>query len=385
MRGVRPGPALAGALAWAIAGAFGAPAHAAPEPVALHWLAGAPPAPTGVSWGVPWPRGAVRKDQSFRLSAAGGRALPVQTWPLAYWPDGSLKWSAFATVADGEAGGTLTLEAGPAAPRTGPAVRLQSDTSAVEVDTGAVKCRISRRGAILVESLEVEGRVVARGGRLLAVLQDGPEDVLSAPRREKYVGRVDDVSVEQSGPVRAVVRVRGSHGAAEGGRTILPYDLRLYFYAGQEPVRMVHTFVYDGDEQKDFIRGLGLAFAVPLREQVHNRHVRFCRRGHGLWSEPIQPATGRRDASCMTGRRSLSRADRGQAASRTRRSSAPRARRCWPTGRCGTLTSWCRPTPTASGSRSARIPERAGSTRARARARRGSSSWVTLAAGWAPA
>ena len=43
------------------------PASAAPTtPVALHWLDGAPPSqPQGVSWGVPWPRGAVKPGTAF--------------------------------------------------------------------------------------------------------------------------------------------------------------------------------------------------------------------------------------------------------------------------------------------------------------------------------
>ncbi len=286
---------MAGLLVSAFGSAAGTAAAAAPEPVALHWLGEAPPMPTGASWGVPWARGAVRKDQLFRLATADGRALPLQSWPLAYWPDGSLKWTGFATVADAGAVGPLKLEAAPASRQaSGPAVRVQAGADAIEVDTGALKCRLPRRGAILVDSLEVEGRVVARGGRLLAVIQDGPEqDALSAPPRAQYVSQIEDARVEQSGPVRAVVRVRGHHRLAGGERKILPFDVRLYFYADQPQVRLVHTVVYDGDEQKDFIRGLGLAFDVPLREQMHNRHVRLGGEGSGLWAEPVQPATGR--------------------------------------------------------------------------------------------
>lgn len=73
----------------------------------------------------------------------------------------------------------------------------------------------------------------------------------------------------------------------------MPFVVRLYFYAGQENVRLVHSFVYDGDQEKDFIRGLGLTFAVPMREEIHNRHVRFSGEGTGLWAEPIQPMIGR--------------------------------------------------------------------------------------------
>jgi hypothetical protein len=67
--------------------------------VALDWLdKAAPSEAVGVTWGVPWARSTVRQDQTFSLTA-GGQVLPLQTWPLAYWPDGSLKFSGFATVA----------------------------------------------------------------------------------------------------------------------------------------------------------------------------------------------------------------------------------------------------------------------------------------------
>jgi len=69
--------------------------------------------------------------------------------------------------------------------------------------------------------------------------------------------------------------------------------VRLYFYAGLAQVRLVHTIVFDGDDQKDFIHGLGVAFSVPMREQIHNRHVRFSGEGDGLWAEPIEPASAR--------------------------------------------------------------------------------------------
>src|SRR5688572_14517039 len=85
---------------------------AAPQPVQLNWLGGEAPAlASGVSFGVPWPRGAVPKEQAFTLTATGGKALPVQTWPLAYWPDGSVKWTGVATVAGGQERGPFTLGA----------------------------------------------------------------------------------------------------------------------------------------------------------------------------------------------------------------------------------------------------------------------------------
>jgi hypothetical protein len=278
-----------------VAWAWALPAAAASEPVVLNWLAGSAPAiATGVSWGVPWARGSVRPDQAFRLATADGRSLPLQTWPLAYWPDGSLKWSGFATVADASARGPLKLEAAAVGDPPAPSLRTHAGADAIEIDTGSIRCRLSRRGSTFIDSLAIDGREVARAARLVAVIQAGPDaDVDSAPPRERYLSQIDDVRVEQAGPVRAVVRIRGVHRAASGKRTLLPFDLRLYFYAGQQAVRLVHTVVYDGDEKQDLIRGLGLVFGVPLREQAHNRHVRFGGEDAGLWAEPVQPATGR--------------------------------------------------------------------------------------------
>jgi hypothetical protein len=283
------------------------PTRAAAQPVELNWLAGSPPSIiSGASWGVPFSKGAVPKNQAFRLTAADGRAMRLQTWPLAYWPDGSLKWIGLATVAQARDAGPLKLEpvAAASVPAGVPVVRVRETTDAIEVDTGAVKCRLPKNGPVFLESLEVEGRVVARGGRLVAILQNGPDtDALSAPGRDKFVTQVDEVRIEQSGPIRAVVRVKGVHRKDGGDRRILPFDVRLYFHAGVSQVRLVHTIIHDLDEQKDFVRGLGLAFDVPLREQSHNRHVRFGGEGSGLWSESIQPATGR--ASLLQERRDL--------------------------------------------------------------------------------
>jgi len=263
-------------------------------PVSVHWLGGAAPlAETGVSWGVPWPRGAVRKDQSFTLTSAGGQALPLQTWPLAYWPDGSLKWSGLATVAGAGAAGPFRLAPGNSSGNAGhPAVAVRQSADAVDVDTGAFECRIPRRGAAFIDSMTVEGRAVARQGRLVCTLEDRTDpDVV---RLDHFASSIHDVTVEQSGPLRAVVKIEGTHKSESGSREWLPFIVRLYFYGGQRAVRMVHTIVFDGDQEKDFIRGLGIAFAVPMREQVHNRHVRFSAEGEGLWSEPLQPVTGAR-------------------------------------------------------------------------------------------
>lgn len=66
------------------------------------------------------------------------------------------------------------------------------------------------------------------------------------------------------------------------------------FYAGSEQVKMVHSFIYDGDQNRDFISALGIRWSVPMREALYNRHVAFSCADGGVWSEAVQPLADHR-------------------------------------------------------------------------------------------
>src|SRR5262245_50968270 len=133
-------------LAVLLAACCGFPAAAqSASSVELKWLGDKPPATTmGISWGTPWPQGKVRKDQAFTLTTAGGKSLPLQSWPLAWWPDGSIKWTGFATVAGPETTASLTLSLSDAAePASGPVLQVRQSDTTFEIDTGRLRVRIS--------------------------------------------------------------------------------------------------------------------------------------------------------------------------------------------------------------------------------------------------
>ncbi len=245
---------------------------------------------SGISFGVPWPQGALKKGSSFSLSAQGKR-LPVQSWPMAYWPDGSIKWNGYATVVPAGLTGLVTLS--PGASDASGDIKVAKDSKSVVIDTGLLKCSIPLSGQNVIDSMSVGGKDVASAGQLVCILQGGPQtDPEDAPSRERFVSTIKKVTIEQSGPVRACVRVEGMHKGTKTGREWLPFIVRLYFYTGQTAVRVVHTIIFDGDQEKDFVRGLGLTFGVPLREAPRNRTVRFAGENGGVWSEPLQPGGG---------------------------------------------------------------------------------------------
>ena len=262
--------------------------------VKLSWLEGKPTTAAVTTWGTPWPKGVVPANQSFALKSADGADVPLQSWPTAYWPDGSLKWSAHAIAVDAPAE-SYTLGPGTAAAPAQP-VTVKNEKLYVDVDTGVIRTRIRKSGSEVVSQIWRGDVLIAHKGVLVNLKQDKiAEDEVGGAVREQYESDIQKVTVEQAGPVRAVVKVEGRHKSRRG-QTWLPFSVRLYFVAGAENVRMVHTFVYDRDGQKDYVAGLGVRFSVPMRDAAYDRHVRFVGEGHGAVSEAVKGITGlRRD------------------------------------------------------------------------------------------
>jgi len=263
------------------------------DPDVLLWVeGGAPSLMPGTTWGRAWARGIHGRDTAFALKSGAGVGVPLQSWPLAYWPDGSLKWTAHAIPADAPVTNDYRLEPGsPVAPAK--RVTVEETSKTIEIDTGVIRTVIDRKGNALFQTITRDGREIARNGTLICRCEDRSNRAVV--RTETFDGRIKKATVEQNGPVRAVVRIEGNHRGA-GRREWLPFVVRLYFYSGGEMVRLMHTVIYDGKAQSDFISGLGVTFVVPMRGPLYDRHVRFSGQDDGLFAEAVRGITGlRRD------------------------------------------------------------------------------------------
>ena len=59
----------------------------------IRWIDGAAPElHYGQTFGVAWARGTLAKGQALTVRGSNGE-VPSQSWPTAYWPDGSIKWT----------------------------------------------------------------------------------------------------------------------------------------------------------------------------------------------------------------------------------------------------------------------------------------------------
>ncbi len=283
--------AAAISLATGLAGSAQAKAKTmnAPATEAIWLDREAPAHIAGTTFGVPWPHGAVKANAQFALGD-----LAVQSWPIAYWPDGSLKWSAHAVAASNTLAASYPLTLGAGAPPATPIAVTQTTDSFI-VTSGDAVWTVAKSGKALITSATRAGKPVLGAVTLGALAQDAASlDEKATVSQMAYDGETTKATLEQSGPIRSVIKLEGHH--AGNGRQWLPFTVRLYFYAGAESVRVVHTFIFDGDEAKDFIRGLSINAAVPMHDELHNRHIRFSGQDNGVWGEAVRSLTGlRRD------------------------------------------------------------------------------------------
>ncbi|HWU72425.1 MAG TPA: Tat pathway signal sequence domain protein, partial [Sphingomonas sp.] len=261
-------------------------ASAAPAPV--RWIDGQTPMMHGgQTFGVAWPRGAVERDTPLTVLDGAGKPVPSQTWITATWPDGSVKWTAHAIPAD-LSPVALTVTRGRPVPPTQP-VAVAENPATITIHVGNLAWEIAKSGDALIRSATQSGKTVL--GPVSLVGSSRPEPIHGADT--PFTGRIDMVTVEQRGPVRAVVRIDGHH--VSGERAWMPFTVRLYAYAGSTGLRIVHSVVFDGSASRDFLSSLGISAAVPMRGELYDRHVRMATDGQ-MFVEAVRPLTGlRRD------------------------------------------------------------------------------------------
>jgi len=295
----------------------------------LHWIGQTPANNKPVSFGIPFSKGEFKPTDSFCLITDKGKQIPADFWPTAYWPDGSVKWGGFATVVPG---GTEEISFTPSSSSPMKEGRIVVDETShqIRINTGDFIAYIPKHGSAIVDSLVLGGTRVAGRGQLICTTQDQPyAEGVAQLSFQNFVSNIEKVEVERAGNIRAVVKIEGHYSLyssiinphssiinphssiinphssiispqssilnpQSSIKDIFPFTLRLYFYAGSEQVRIVHTFIYNGDQNRDFIRSLGVRFEVPMREQAYNRHVAFATQDGGVWSESVQPLSGRR-------------------------------------------------------------------------------------------
>ncbi|MCE2440382.1 MAG: glycoside hydrolase family 127 protein [Candidatus Latescibacteria bacterium] len=250
-----------------------------------------------VTRGVPLPRGAVSDPSLLGVKDAHDRPVPAQFRVLSRWPDRSLKWVLTDFQADVPPGGESTYTVCQCGIGAGPRdeVRVHEDNERLVVSTGPLRFAVNRRRFSLVETAAL-GRTGPDGDFT-------PEEDVAGPDGDAWVGiresfldedgkryiygmggdclaslaeAVYDVSVEEAGPIRAVIRCEGAFEADlpmhhYAGYRPFRFVTRIYAYAGRSELRVLHTVVAACNPRETEVEEIGLRVPVSLSGSVNYR------------------------------------------------------------------------------------------------------------------
>jgi hypothetical protein len=196
-----------------------------------------------VGLGFPFAKGELKDLASLVVLMPDNRPVPVQAKVLSRWPDGSIRWAHVLFLADlkrqAVAEWRLDWNSGAKAPAVPDQnrVRVEEKDAKVGVATGNLAVKFSTTGAALIDSVKVKGREMLDASRKNGFTINTPD----GKTYEAPGGKPVRLAVEESGPLRAIVRTEGQHLSASG-EALFDYSARFIFYAGASWFEVEYSF-----------------------------------------------------------------------------------------------------------------------------------------------
>ena len=239
-------------------------------------------AETGMAtFGSYWGKGLVdAKGACFDLSGKAGN-VPVQSRITAYWPDGSVKWACH--VADSSLLGkecTLTAVDNDGAVKSTDDKDIEivenEDNFKIILDNGEIT--INKKGQNLAENYIRDGHKVINKIWSELVLQhrEGGEDSdLEMLQNERFLGQVTKATVKECGSIRSVVKIEGIHKSTQSSKENIPFVIYMEIFNRSSELRFSYTFLWDADENKDFLKAIGVRCESDISGEQYNRHIKI--------------------------------------------------------------------------------------------------------------
>ena len=250
-----------------------------------------------VTRGVPLPKGELHDLDLAWVASPDGQTIPAQFRTLSRWPDGSAKWVLTDFSADVPAGGgsiyTFCYGQKPAVIASKATIEIEEDDTRITICTGPLRFVVNRQRFSLVESAQLghthtDGVFVSDHEIITADTEQSAGDAwvrisesFRDPEGKRYVyglggnclaSLAEDgytVEVEEAGSLRAVIKCSGAFEADipmhhyQGYRPF-QFVTRIYAYAGQTHLRVLHTVVVACNPRETGVEEIGVRVPIGL-------------------------------------------------------------------------------------------------------------------------
>ena len=192
------------------------------------------------------------------LVDAAGKPVPVQFETLSKWEDGSPRWALLNFRETIGAGATKsytlrTRKAGETA-EASEKVTVTDSKDVFTVDTGRLKFDIPIYSGSILSNIQRKDAA----GNWASVSKNGLDAIIWRTGIKKFRSRVENCTVESSGPLKAVIKIEGHHllwdyetnNYDPSEMSTFGFIMRVFVYAGSDEMRLQYTFVNDNRDDK---------------------------------------------------------------------------------------------------------------------------------------
>lgn len=210
-----------------------------------------------ISIGIPFAEGQLKDVADFGVQN-GDEAIPVQVDVTGHWDDGSVKWltAHFEVDLPGNLAHDLTFSCDGkiANPTPDQVVQVSEKSEGVEIDTGALKVVCAREGFDLFRQVVLNGKEILGPGAFsgIGIVDDSGQRFETAT--------IDQVTVLEEGPLRALVELSGKHTGETGA--LLDFRIIIEAWAGKPFLRVDYQFINREDQESVDLSAIELAFSA---------------------------------------------------------------------------------------------------------------------------
>ena len=223
-----------------------------------------------ISFGVPLPFGALSPGESLEVWE-GDRPILTQSQPMALWGPGaedSVRWMGVSFVAAYQDGKAAKYVLKRAAEQVDSPLKVADSAATVSIETGAVRFQISKRAFRGPEQVEIKQG--DKWTRLSTAVNSAGAYIVDekGTRYEASADPTPEVRIDENGPVRAAVSVRGWYvNPANPQDRLCQFQVRLYAYAGLSRIDGFQRTVVTYDTHARKLADVGFSLPVAVAGQ----------------------------------------------------------------------------------------------------------------------
>ncbi|MFH1096480.1 MAG: hypothetical protein V1749_03140, partial [Candidatus Desantisbacteria bacterium] len=238
-----------------------------------------------VAVGMPFPEddGCLDSISDLKLSkiTGGEQEIPFQIHELCKWKNGKIKAALVQFLADvgkykidyglGISKGNEEMQA---------KVTVIDESEYVEVDTGVLKFKINKKCGKLFDGIWLNNVKIVADGDMEVIGVDG-----QSYKSSNYQYASDEVKIEERGPIRSCIAIRGKYVATNNAVNDFRYIVRVYAYAGKDFLQMSHTIIDEDSTTKREVKLKG--YNIQLTHLLSNSICRIGKEPSGYHEKQV--------------------------------------------------------------------------------------------------